>query len=122
MSGRPVIAVPTSSWRPGDFAHEALMTGTLAGGRVGSGEYCVWVTRESGEAIPVVWPAGFRARLDPLELLNAEGAVVARAGDKLSVGGGAGPVEPGDPCSLGEDGAFYVMDEIPVSPSHGSAR
>ncbi len=62
--------------------------------------------------MPVVWPAGFHARLDPLELLNAEGEVVARAGDWISVAGAEMPAGPESPCMLGQDCAFHVQDEM----------
>jgi hypothetical protein len=118
-SDRPVAAVPTSSWRPGDPSRLALLIGTVEGGGTSDGHFCVWVRRESGEIVPVVWPAGFRARLDPLELLNAQGAIAAAAGDRINVCGGLMPVDPGRPCSLGLDNTFYVMDEMSASNDLG---
>lgn len=87
------------------------LDGTLEGGRTDRGEYCVWV-RTRQRAVPVVWPAGFHARLDPLELLNAEGKVVAREGDWISVAGAEMPADPESPCMLGQDRAFHIQDEM----------
>ena len=110
---RPVIAVPTSVWRPGDPALLGMLVGVLRGDWVGSGEFCVWVERESGEVVPVMWPSGFSARLDPFELVNPEGAVAARIGDTLTLVGGLLPAIASQPCGLGQDDAFYVMQELP---------
>ena len=113
-SSRPVLTVPTSSWKPGDAARLAELAGTVQGGPgPGAGECRVWVERESGEIVPVVWPAGFRARLNPLELLDGTDAVVAVTGTRIGVAGGLMPVDPGDPGTLGQSDAFYVMDELP---------
>ena len=76
------------------------LEGVLEAGRTDRGEYCVWV-RTRQRAVPVAWPAGFRARLDPLELLNAEGQVVARVGDWISVAGAELPADPESRCMLG---------------------
>lgn len=112
-ASRPAISVPTSEWRPGDPALLRLLTGVLRGGWVGSGEFCCWVEGESGETVPVIWPSGFSARLDPFELLNPAGEVAARLGDKLTLCGGLLPVTTTQPCSLGLDEAFSVMQELP---------
>ena len=44
---------------------------------------------DRGDAIPVIWPYGCRARLDPLEILDRHGSVLAREGDLLIVSVGA---------------------------------
>jgi len=108
---RAVVAVPTSSWHAGMGRFLVPLDGVLEGGRTDRGEYCVWV-RAGQRAVPVVWPAGFRARLDPLELLNAEGEVAARAGDWISVAGAEMPADPESPCMLGQECAFHVQDEM----------
>jgi hypothetical protein len=47
---------------------------------------------DSGRALHVVWPVGFRAWLDPtLQIVGSDGKVIARDGDVLSnIGGGGG--------------------------------
>ncbi len=116
---RPVTGVPTSAWRPGMPSLYAGFSGILAGGQQSPGGYCVWVTAASGNPVPVVWPQGFRARLDPLELLGPGGEVVARGGDHLTAGGGFLPVDPARPCMLGQDRAFHVQSGIRVTGGTG---
>jgi hypothetical protein len=108
--GRPTATVPTSSWQPGHASRLALLEGTVQGQQTGPDRCRIWVERDSGKIVPVVWPAGYRARLDPLELLDPVGRVVAVAGTVISVPGGLMPADPERP-----DGpkAFHVMSELP---------
>jgi len=49
---------------------------------------------------PYIWPAGYRVRFHPTELIGPNRHVIARAGDRLAAGGGVGP--PGafhGPCT-----------------------
>lgn len=108
-----MVPVPTSSWKPGDPARLALLIGTVAGEQTGPAECSIWVERESGQIVAVVWPAGFCARLNPLELLDSTGAVVAVPGTAIHVTGGFKPTDPADPRILGRPEAFHVMDELP---------
>ena len=105
--------VPTSSWRPGDPSLTALARGTLRGGYE-RGAFCVWLAGHGGRSA-IVWPAGYHARLHPLEVLDAQGVVVAKDGDLISFGGGEAPVRPGGACMLGQNSAFYVMDGVSVT-------
>ena len=105
--------VPTSSWRPGDPSLTALAGGTLRGGYE-RGTFCVWLTGY-GRRYAIVWPAGYHARLHPLELLDAQGAVVAKDGNLISFGGGVAPVRPGRTCMLGQTSAVYVMSNVSVT-------
>lgn len=90
----------------------ALTRGTLRGGYQ-RGTFCVWLAFR-GRRAAVIWPAGYHARLHPVELLDAQGVVVAKGGDLISAGGGEGPVQPGRPCLLGQRFAFYVMSNVSV--------
>jgi hypothetical protein len=113
-----LVKVPTSPWRPGDFALRALTFGTLRGGYVRS-TFCVWLAGPGGREA-VIWPAGYRARIHPLELVDAAGTVVARDGDRISVAGGQTPggYLPGPPwsaCMLGQKSAFMVMSGVTVA-------
>jgi hypothetical protein len=87
----------------------ARRTGVLDGGEVSSGHYCVWLRTGDGNADPLIWPAEFSARLDPLEILDGQGAVVATAGQQLVLTGGLTPVDKTQPCSLGRGMAFSVQ-------------
>lgn len=109
-----LLPVPTSSWRPGDPALNALAMGTLEGGHQGS-RYCVWLSIKSSR-VPVVWPAGYHIRLHPLELLNSRDAVVATGGEQIRVGGGFSRAKPSSKCMLGQKDAFYVMSGVPAAP------
>ena len=110
MASRPVITLPaTARPRPGaaNAAMAALSGGTLTGGTLPGGQYCVWLA-DRGEVIPVIWPYGYSARLDPLEILDRHGTVLAREGDLLIVGGGQISADPDRPCGLGQDHAFVI--------------
>ncbi len=106
--GAKLYPVPTSSWRPGDPSLLALTIGTLAAGTY-RGKWCLWlVARPGSRRIPIVWPAGFRARRNPLELLTSGGTVAAHGGERIKLTGGLGPVSH-RPCMLGQREAFYAM-------------
>jgi hypothetical protein len=105
------ISVPTSSWHPGMNRFLVSLDGVLEGGRTASEEYCVWV-RAGQRRVPVVWPADFRARINPLELLDSNGKVVARGGEHVSLTGAELAVDAHDPCMLGHARAFYVQDTM----------
>jgi hypothetical protein len=52
---------------------------------------CVWVEDANAEmakkeAFNVLWPAGYHARGQPLEIIDASGAVIAHDGDTISFG------------------------------------
>jgi hypothetical protein len=111
MTTRPVISLPagpvirTPEGRHCSFA--ARSGGRLTGGVAADGTYCVWLT-DRGEPQAVLWPPGYRARLDPLEILDPDGQIVAREGDMLVVSGGTVPVDPA-PSTLGQGAAFYIQ-------------
>jgi hypothetical protein len=107
---RKIVPLPTGP-ALGGMRQRAALLGTLEGGETGPDRWCVWMRSPGGHRVPVVWPPGFRARLDPLEVLDPGGQVVARAGQRFVLGGGFRPADPGDPCSLGQDQAFYVQGE-----------
>lgn len=91
----PTIALPTlSSFNGGcrDVGVDATLAGDPNDRRV------TWLVVEGGRR-DIVWPPGFRAQFDPkLEVLDASGKVVYRAGDKIDGGCTAGPAD--NPASL----------------------
>lgn len=97
-SDRPVVEIPTHDGTgPVDFA---AYRGRLAGSSEVDGG-CVWLQVEDVE-FPILWPPGYVARFDPVELIDAHGVVVAREGDVLEMEGGT--VESDVPrCRLGQD-------------------
>jgi hypothetical protein len=107
------VALPTSSWKPGQASDGALITGILRMDDV----HCVYL--ESGtDQTYVVWPAGWRATRegDALTLYDGDLTVVAHDGDSISTGGGFQPAQAflGEPCLpvSGEVGA--VQGEVAV--------
>ena len=105
--GNKLYRIPTSSWRLGDASLHASTVGTLAAGNYRH-KWCLWLVGSDSRRIPVVWPAGFRARRHPLELLDPGGTVVARGGVRIQLTGGLAPAKHG--CStLGQKEAFYAM-------------
>jgi hypothetical protein len=105
--GHGLHRVPTSSWRPGDPSLDALAIGTLTAG-LDRHRWCLWLTGPGSRRNPVVWPAGFRARRHPVELLDSRGRVVARGGERIKLGGGGGPAGH-ETCMLGRKYAFFAM-------------
>jgi hypothetical protein len=52
---------------------------------------CLWVesvdvSRERFDELNILWPAGYRSRGRPLEIVDASGEVIAREGDLVSFG------------------------------------
>jgi hypothetical protein len=111
---RKIVQIPTSGRPLGEWRQRAALLGMLEGEEVSADRWCLWMRSGAGVRTPVLWPAGYHARLDPLEVLNASGQLFARAGEHLVLGGGFQPADPDDPCSLGQDFAFYIQDETPV--------
>jgi hypothetical protein len=77
--------------------------GTLAGAIV-DGSVRTWLTDTKGQLTLVMWPGNFRARFDPLEVVDDEGEVIARGGEVVTVAGGF--LKSDDPRSLGHERAF----------------
>jgi len=73
VTHRPVIDLPAGPVIRASDGRQVGMAarfgGELAGGSVADGTYCVWLI-DRGDARALVWPPGYRARLDPLEILN----------------------------------------------------
>jgi hypothetical protein len=111
---RKIVQIPTSGRPLGEWRQRAALLGVLDGEEVSADRWCLWMRSDTGIRTPVLWPAGYHARLNPLEVLNASGELFARAGEHLVLGGGFHPVDPDDPCSLGRDSAFYVQEETPT--------
>lgn len=61
---------------------------------------CVWLDTDR-ERLEVVWPEGYRATGDPVELRDPTGAVVATAGDRLRVRGEAAD-DVASTCQVGQ--------------------
>ena len=92
----------------------ARTSGELVGALV-SGAACTWLAHPGGQLVLMMWPRGFRARFDPLELLDQRGEVVARGGETVTVGGGY--LKRSDSRSLGYAEAFAGQPLSAVAPS-----
>ena len=55
------------------------------------GVACGWIGFKD---LPDLWPAGYRVRFHPTELIDPHGQVVAREGQIVSSGGGIVPRQP----------------------------
>jgi hypothetical protein len=81
----------------------AQASGVLVGAIV-DGAVRTWLADVRGQLVLIVWPRGFRARFDPLELLDDRGRVVAMGGELVTVAGGF--LKQGDARSLGHEHVF----------------
>jgi hypothetical protein len=89
-----------------DAAHPLAQSGGTLGGEMVGDAVHTWLEHDDGQRTLMMWPRPFRARFDPLELLDDQGRVVARGGEFVTVGGGyvkhgntfaASTVSPGRP-------------------------
>jgi hypothetical protein len=110
-SSHTTVSLPTSSWRQGQASRLAEMEGVLEGS---ANDGCVWLMTGATKT-PIVWPDGYVARFDPLEIVDDSGHVVARAGDHLRFSGGFAPVKNAR-CMLGQGNAFFVQSAVFVVP------
>ena len=69
---------------PTSAASDTLV-GTLGGDPALEGG-CVWLDTDTGR-VEVVWPDGYTASAEPLELRGPDGEVVAAAGDDVRIEG-----------------------------------
>jgi hypothetical protein len=79
--------------------------GRLVGGLFAEGVQ-LWLARDDGELLATMWPGEYRARLDPLVVIDEEGRVVARGGEQLYVSGDYLPSD--DSRIVGYNAVFYV--------------
>jgi hypothetical protein len=66
----------------------------------------LWLAREDGGLLATMWPGEYRARLEPLVVVDDEGRVVACGGEHLHVSGGYLP--SGDSRIAGYSAVFFV--------------
>jgi hypothetical protein len=89
---------------PGPRMGTLAQSGGWLVGAIVDGAVCTWLVQDGGQLVLMMWPRTFRARFDPLELLDVEGRVLARGGEEVTVAGGY--LKPGDPRVLGHTLAF----------------
>jgi len=98
VSSSPPDRSPTPAPNPDDG--QASVTGVLEGDPQLEGG-CVWLRDQAGTAWEVIWPTGYEASfLDGSAVIVADGEVVARAGDRVTVYGNR-PAGAGSRCMVG---------------------
>lgn len=106
------ILLPTHGGGSDEPQSGAALPGVLRGD-VGIDGGCVWIDTEASEPrVAILWPRGYSARFDPVRVYGPDGQLLARGGDRVTLGGG-GDSRPMSRCGL--DGA-------PVFTAHGFAE
>ena len=96
------------------------MTGRLVGGLSPGGDDvdCLWLEDPAGRRTSIFWPDRWDEAFDPPRLLDAQGHVVARQGDVLTV---IGPIDfVGD--SICSPGRIFVAERVDVVPMSHTGR
>jgi hypothetical protein len=91
----PVVVLPLATQGPllvDGVQTEACMAALLQGTLVRDERTGLAIAVPDVGVVPVRWPKGWTA-LDaaPVTLVDAQGGVVARVGDRVAIGGGMGP-------------------------------
>jgi hypothetical protein len=97
----PTIAVPTQQPVPANGTPPPCAAAITEGDLVAHEEWGIALNdHDTGGIRRVIWPHGFSARQDGdgLALLDASGAVVARVGDHVRIGGGESGAESWIAC------------------------
>ena len=116
-AGKP-LEIPTSSWRTGDGAMEALGSGRL----IVSASGCLML----GPTV-LVWPAGYTARVGSdglVRVVSVAGEVIAVSGQRFSAGGGGVPAAedwavPG--CVSAGEEVFAINEDLVPEPGLDTA-
>jgi hypothetical protein len=116
-SGRTFLLTPPGPDVAPNAATPLAQSGGELVGAIIDDAVCTWLAQANGQLVLMMWPRGFRARFDPLELLDEQGAVVATGGELVTVVGGF--LKSGDPRSLGHALAFAAR---PVSAQPRTPR
>jgi hypothetical protein len=83
--GRPSSLAPASTQPTRVDAGGDTITGVLGADAIEGG--CAYLETADGTRYEVIWPDGWELQASPLELRDPEGAVVAEAGDEVTVRG-----------------------------------
>jgi hypothetical protein len=108
-----VMLLPTDHWRPGDPGMQALTSGKLIIAKQGDAA-CAWV---GSQASAVLWPEGYGVRLQPAELLDADGKVIARAGQTIAAAGGGSEAAAAGPCNNAGQWTFSIQSDVRAGTS-----
>jgi hypothetical protein len=112
--------VATTSTSSG-FGLNSRLEGQLDGQTNGDGTACFWITSGNVRTV-LLWPRGFSAQGDPLEIHDDKGQSLAQVGKQIALRGGRGQTPPAGPifgCS-GTHQVWVVAEVVPVSqPTSG---
>lgn len=105
--GSPTPGDPTAT---ASAAASGVVEGVLDGDpRLEGG--CVWLETDAGR-VEVLWPDGYRATAEPVELRNPAGTVVASRGDRVRVPG----TEATDRVTVCQVGRIWIATEVTRLP------
>jgi hypothetical protein len=82
------------------------LVGTLGADSIEGG--CGYLEAANGTRYQVIYPDGWQLELSPLQLISAEGEVVARGGDRVTVRGN----EASDMVSICQIGPMFRASEV----------
>ena len=109
--------LPSDGWKSGQADMEVAFGGPFRATLTKSGP-CAWL----GSAT-VLWPAGYRVRFHPTELLDPKGHLVVRQGENLTFGGeivGTASWPSASRCYRGGDLMAAQSRPLPASSRFGS--
>jgi hypothetical protein len=116
-SSSDLYALPSDGWKAGDGSLTALTGGKFHAGRVGD-QVCAWL----GDSFrPMLWPDGYKVRLNPAELIAPNGTVVAHDGDEMSAGGGGHDAKSGTPCAQPGEWTWDVEGALGIAKTYAPA-
>jgi hypothetical protein len=73
---------------------------------------CFYGEDQLGERMGLIWPFGYYATSDPLQVFDQDGALIAREGDRLESGGG-GAGRPGEVPKVCGAASVWIMNGAP---------
>src|SRR3954453_610342 len=120
IAGEPV-AIPTNDWHPGDGSNSAGGRATV---RVTESD-CVYLLFGDGTVANAIWPAGYAASRGSdgvVSVYNGDGAVVARDGARLFVGGGEASDPRAEGCMPSASMTWNITTDLPPLANAGRGR
>jgi hypothetical protein len=106
--GTTTYALPSNGWTPGAATRDARFFGPFHATLI-DGHACAWL---GDTQVPSLWPADWRVRFEPTELIEPNGRVFASEGDTLlASGGGITPTAAPTQCG-GNTGDAVSLTEL----------
>lgn len=108
LSSAKTYPLLSDGWNGGP-AQTALVAGSFHAVMTSHG-VCAWLG--DGEVRAFLWPAGYRVRFNPTELIAPGGAVVGRTGTPMFVGGGGAGQKSTSRCWSSPAQAWDAMGSV----------